>query len=159
MSNKCLQKANSWSSHIYIYKILYSRIRHSCYMNNSSNFERHFCATRQNKKINKSINWPIGRLKKSTHTMMHLVASQMLIIFWYLTEEARTKASELTPFPVYSYENGESPELTKNICLAPTYTTSVLSHIAINRRISIYFRSMHFFTYYLTGNLPAQLPF
>lgn len=47
------------------------------YMNNSSNFKRHFCATRQNKKINKSIKGPIGRLKKSTRTMRSLVASNL----------------------------------------------------------------------------------
>ena len=61
------------------------------------------------KKLIKAWTGPLEDWRKP-RTRRHLVASQMFIIFWHLTEEARTKASEFTPFPVYSYENGESPE-------------------------------------------------
>lgn len=130
-------------------------------MNNSSNFKRHFCATRQNKKINKSIKWPIWKTEeKYTYNEEPSSLQSCLSLKRQEPRPQSLLCSQYTAMKMGSLQSRfYGYELTKNTCLAPTYTTSVLSHIATNRRISIYFRSMHFFTYYLTGNLPAQLPF
>lgn len=141
----------------HIYKILYSRIWHFLH-EQLFHFKRHFCATSQ-AKINKSTRAHWKTEEKYTYN------EEPSSLQSCLTEEAEPRPQSLLRSQYTAMKMGSLQsrfygyELTKNTCLAPTYTTSVLSHIAINRRISIYFRSMHFFTYYLTGNLPAQLPF
>lgn len=75
-----LTKAKSWLIHMYMKSCtLRSNTFSTCWTT-----LRHFCTMHdcQNKKINKSNNWTLGRPEKSTHTLMHLVASQTLILSW-----------------------------------------------------------------------------